>query len=152
MPCHRTGRARPAASLWFRCGISRPFATWYPAHQLVLWQLSSSLWAPETYVRGQDVEGSCLGGSKCACSPQRHKSTIPNAMEISQVSLVHGLFFRRCCECVRTRCPSFSCRTQSAFLLKILGSRHLSQVQVNGWTSSCTCFVQSDGLVNFLVW
>lgn len=49
-----------------------------------------------------------------------------------------------------TRCPSFSCRTQSALRLKILGSRHRSQVQVNGCTSSCTCFVQSDGFVNFL--
>lgn len=48
------------------------------------------------------------------------------------------------------RWPSFSCRTQSAFLLKILGSLHLSHVQQNGCTSSWTCFVQSEGLVNFL--
>src|SRR3569833_2069787 len=52
----------------------------------------------------------------------------------------------------RWRWPSFSCRTQSAFLLKILGSRHRSHVHVNGCTSSCTCLVQSDGFWNFLAW
>src|SRR5690606_38585079 len=48
------------------------------------------------------------------------------------------------------RWRSFSCLTQSAFRLNDFGSAHFGKVHVNGWTSSWTCLVQSDGFWNVL--